>query len=326
MLVPMLVALASIPWLGCTSPSEQAPTDLTVFEYDAPDEPSPQLTVDEVEAALEGVVGKIFEYHAQPMLDVYWELVQDTDEACPSWYATENSDYWIAADDGAAGQDTEGEQGGCLTAGQTEYRGWAYTQDMDGYEAGEGWVVDKDYVSALAWIWTPEGHLYEAAGTLLTSTQAQDGESGTLTLVESRIEGVFGWDGPGLEDTWLGRGELPDMAIEAQSMLQRHNLEVEGGVSNVQDVTGIDAFAVNDFLYADEFHCAVEPSGVVSLRQTDGQWWDIHFDGPTEQQDAEVPDDDDCDGCGRAFFRGQEWGTVCLDFTPLLDWDVSPWG
>ncbi|MCP4805288.1 MAG: hypothetical protein GY884_08055 [Proteobacteria bacterium] len=321
----MLAAWLSGTWLGCTEPVENEEEVPSTFSYDAPEEEGPALTVDELEDRVEQILGKVYSYDAQPMIDIYWDLIEDTDESCPAWYATDDSDYWIAADDGAAGQDTEGEQGGCVTTGATEYRGWAYTQRQDAYITEDGWTIDKDYVSALAWIWTPSGDLYEAAGTLLTSVQTLDLEQGDFVLAESRIEGVFGWDGSGLEDTWIGVGEVPDMAIETQSMLQRHFVEVEGGVSGVQDLDGLDAFAFNDFIYGDEFYCALEPSGVISLRQPDGQWYEVQFDGPDEEQDTQVNTDPACDGCGRVYFRSQEWGTICVDFGTLLDWDISPW-
>jgi hypothetical protein len=61
----------------------------------------------------------------------------------------------------------------------------------------------------------------------------------------------------------------------------------------------------------------------VSLRDSDGNWYDVVFDGPILYDD--VIDPAVCDGCGEAWYRGEPMGTVCADFNALVDWEVSPW-
>ena len=309
---------------GCTAPAEDTAAELDVFQYAGDAEPVPQLDHDDLEELSDRVFESLFAYNAQPMIDVYRSLVdQETDTTCPTYFATEGSDYWIAAADGAGGQDTEGEQGGCVTDLGTEFRGWAYTQFQED-EEDEVWVTTKDYVSALAWIWPTDGTRYECAGTLLTSVQTQTGD-GLMTLAESRIEGVFGWNGTGIEGTWTARGELPDLEINSSSILQQRALEIEGGVSNLQDYDEIDAFSMQGMSFKNEFRCALEPSGVLSLRAPDGNWYDITFDGPTEDQEDIQSSEADCDGCGVATFRGEVLGMVCPDFSPILSWELHPW-
>ena len=61
----------------------------------------------------------------------------------------------------------------------------------------------------------------------------------------------------------------------------------------------------------------------MSVRDLDGDWYDVVFDGPTDW--GADSDPDLCDGCGEAYFRGEDVGAVCPDFSGLNGWEGTPW-
>lgn len=73
--------------------------------------------------------------------------------------------------------------------------------------------------------------------------------------------------------------------------------------------------------------CAPEPAGLISLRTLEGAWLTLHFDTPPVGQWGEgLADPCSCDGCASAWTAGHRLGEVCVDTSPLLAWERSPWG
>lgn len=61
--------------------------------------------------------------------------------------------------------------------------------------------------------------------------------------------------------------------------------------------------------------CDQEPSGVIELRENDGHYWRVTFDGTA------------CDGCGDVTGEGFPFGSICANFStmagPLADTDIT---
>ncbi len=67
-----------------------------------------------------------------------------------------------------------------------------------------------------------------------------------------------------------------------------------------------------------------EPAGAVSLRDVNGHWIDLEFDGEVDGQWP--PPDKGCDGCAQGWYQGLDLGQICLEFDGLRDWTGPyPW-
>ena len=97
-------------------------------------------------------------------------------------------------------------------------------------------------------------------------------------------------------------------------------------------VFGIDGAA--EAIYATDFYiyseakgspCELEPSGLISIRDSLGQWYDVEFQGPPYSGAWSYQPE--CDGCGSAWFRGEYMGEACVDFGIFMEWDGEgrPW-
>ena len=86
-----------------------------------------------------------------------------------------------------------------------------------------------------------------------------------------------------------------------------------GGLGSPATGIEISQFSMEDAPGA----CTTEPTGIVSVRDGIGTWWDVHF--------STSSDPTGCDGCGVVIQSGEEVGQACADFTALLDWGSSPW-
>ena len=84
---------------------------------------------------------------------------------------------------------------------------------------------------------------------------------------------------------------------------------------------------LNDLLmytpYPGFYPCA-EPYGSMGVRDNAGSWYTIEFDVVYENDAFSAPDGT-CDGCGTVSHEGDVLGEVCIDPTPVIDWESTPW-
>ena len=66
--------------------------------------------------------------------------------------------------------------------------------------------------------------------------------------------------------------------------------------------------------------CDLEPTDALAVRDASGTWWEVRFD-----YDERGRLTGDCDGCGGVWTGETYHGDVCADFSPLMDWEESPW-
>ncbi len=69
--------------------------------------------------------------------------------------------------------------------------------------------------------------------------------------------------------------------------------------------------------------CTLEPSGWLSLRDSDAYWYDLVF-LPGDAEDVDTGLDPACDGCGTLYVRGVESGEVCVDLSAAWDGRLEP--
>ncbi len=74
--------------------------------------------------------------------------------------------------------------------------------------------------------------------------------------------------------------------------------------------------------------CAAEPAGTLSLRDGEGFWHDVVFDGITMAAEGPEFHPELCDGCGNYLAAGEPGGQACVaqgEVTAMLAWEQWAW-
>lgn len=245
---------------------------------------------------------------AAPIVEAYEEAMEGADSDCPDFFTSEDGiSYWY--DDCTSGDGTTfSGYGAIVTYTGVEDGGYAWAGDV---VYGSGTITDEDG-AVLA--------INGAAGLL--DGESVDGVSAAWNVVD----GDFSVDGA--DEGWLASGLSPSLQMQALSFGEIRAFIVTGTLAGLDGE--IDAILADDMLIGTEetgTPCALEPTGGLSLRDAEGHWTDVLFDVPFDTSTETFGEMDPalCDGCGRAWFQGQDLGEVCFDFSVLLDWDGSPW-
>jgi hypothetical protein len=302
---PILVLLAA----GGCAPDTPAPVeDEEPAPYIFPEEdaPVPTLAAADLEDAVASAVATVLDLDAAPIFPAYAAAMAGSDTGCPYYYDYQGSAYWYDQ---------------CTADGGASYSGYSFYQLYQDYDDGAGNLYNGESIYGVARIDTADGHTFEAGG----SAQLLVATASTYTYYSSVIAGSFAWDGPEADGTWMAEGLSPDVTMVGYVVPAYGNyMQVDGGVSGLGgDLDTVVFDAVTIFEESLGSTCPTEPGGVISVRDADGNWYDVVFDGPADY--GEVSDPALCDGCGSAWFRGEPLGEVCADFSALLDWEGSPW-
>jgi hypothetical protein len=309
----MLLLVACAP-ADAPAPAE-ARYEPVPYVVDEPDPPVPALTAEAIEAAIGEAVAGVLAVHAGPVLAAYVEAMAGSD-GCPDYDDYDGSRYWYDE---------------CTSAAGTAYSGYAFWVAYDAWADGYGNVYDGHALYGVGDIALADGTRFEFGGSAYEIVATPAGvdplDPAWHVYYQSVVQGAFAYDGPAAAGTWLAEGGEPDLnaTVYYAPAYDGKVVALAGSAAATADgvATAVvldDVVLMSDNLVPD---CPGEPSGVVSVRDADGQWYDVLFDGPAEYGAATDPDL--CDGCGSAWFRGELLGTVCPDFSPLLGWEGRPW-
>ena len=305
-----LSLLLSALLVGCTPDAPEEPVvtadEPAAYIFEEEDPPVSELAAGDLEGAVDAALALVLTLTAAPIFPAYDQAMEGAEESCPAYYDYQGSEYWY---------DT------CTASTGARFSGYSFHQVYDAYEAEPGVIYDGDTVYGVAEIVTPEGYTYSAGGSASSLTATAPGN----VYFQSAIQGSFAWDGPEAAGTWLETGVSPDVVLTAyDAPSYGQYMSIDGGLSGLGgelDTVVFDAVVLFDAGLGST--CPTEPSGVISVRDAAGNWYDIVFDGPP---DAETASDASlCDGCGSAWFRGEPLGAVCADFSGLLGWEATPW-
>lgn len=290
-------------------PDDELPSEYTYDE----EEVEPLLSLPEVEDAMELGFRTIMGADPNDVFEVFQDVLADgdADRSCPYWYETYYElygyDYWY---------------GGCTSDSDIYYDGSIYGIDYEPYSSGyynyhrnAWWYGDwgAEY---------PDGQRWDISGYF----RAYDY---TYTYYPYRVNylgftGDVGWTGDDYEHTWFAGGASVDFAMSTMDYPAYGSyVTISGGMSSLSgDATTIHFtdFYIGTQGYSD---CEDEPSGTISIRDSDGEWYQAVFDGPAYDGAEVFPPD--CDGCGEVWFRGEKLGEVCPAFTVFTDWSETPW-
>lgn len=296
----------------------QVDDDTTATGAEAPgayvytdDEAQPTVDLDHVQLALEDAADQLLLVDPTLWINAYTQAMAWEDYYCPYHYEDYlelyGYDYWY---------------GGCETEDGGSYDGYAYGyQYTEPVDSGVFFYWSYGWLSGELGIEHPDGSALDLAGYFYT----QDYEIAQNRYQSSQMDGSIRWDGPGYEGTWLETGISANLILSSGFNESTGTyVSIDGGLSGY---AGESTAVWFDGVYMAQesrgHDCEIEPSGVVSVRQTDGTWVDVIFDGAPYLGGEVFPAA--CDGCGEAWVDGVEVGEVCPDLSVLTGWTGRPW-
>ncbi|MCB9744559.1 MAG: hypothetical protein H6741_17810 [Alphaproteobacteria bacterium] len=295
--------------LACAEPVTQdsaAPEPPIVPSAYAPDaedlQPPEDLPTEAIEAGLEEVIRTLPLVKPRLLHDTWHNLMADYgDAACPEVSDHNGQDHW--------------REDLCVSDAGAEFRGWSLYYRSLPPPPEQEFLIEVGWLSGQASITTPEGYRLDSFGDALheyfVSDEGTEGNRGF-------VFGDFLYNDPRMADTWLQFG----ITLESYFSFSRR----EGWYQTNLDtwIAGLDnpetpAVILESFLLTDEpGRCGLEPMGEIRVRDINGVWYELFFDGP----EASV---DQCDGCGQAWRGERLVGEVCVDWSPLLMiWGANP--
>ncbi|MDP6935323.1 MAG: hypothetical protein QGG40_20555 [Myxococcota bacterium] len=285
--------------------------DPSAYIYEV-EEVVPILALDEVEQGITDALVSVFTLDPLFLHQAYDEMVALSDDDCPYYYDYYYEDYdryyWYDA---------------CTTDEGDAFSGYAIHSDWSGYEA-DGYTYDEyRYLSAQAKITHADGRVIEAAGY---SSYYERTYPDYATAAYHYIVGDFRFDGPSAEGTWLAKDWSAYLYFYGAYYpgYPGNYVTTYGSLSGLDGL--VNAIELDDVVLYQEAlgsPCGIEPSGTISVRDDDGAWYDVDFQGPAYWGAPAFPPE--CDGCGEVYYRGTYQGEVCPEFSPLVDWQERPW-
>lgn len=207
-------------------------------------------------------------------------------------------------------------EGECVTRDGVSFRGYLGLRRFAGHgDDGapiEGFVIDAGEVRIAA----PDGRALELTGYLEFNRTTHPDETSEGTW----FEGLFRADPATAADhPWLGPSGPRQMG-------RYRGLHASGNVwFELSTVAGFDDGPLSaikiDGLRINTWACTEEPAGAIAVREANGLWHDLLFDGFAEDEDAGDAAPDGCDGCGIHLFGGEAGAALCdaaAWFEPLL--------
>lgn len=299
------------------SPTEDDP-DEYIFDEETVE---PLLGLEDVEKGIEEGLFTVLWADPAIMLDEYTRVIETSmsaaisaEDDCPYYYDYYYEDYgyfyWYDS---------------CTSDEDVSFSGYALGYEYSGMTSGYYVYPHYQYLSGTGSVTNADGYELELGG------YAYDYEyeyAGYYSYHYGYIVGNFAYDDPAFADTWLAAGLSINVTVsgdhydDAES--PQNTLTFSGSLSGMQgDVNTIVMTDTYIYTASRGSSCELEPSGTISVRDAAGEWYDVQFQGPPYAGASIFPPD--CDGCGQVFFRGQQLGEVCPDFSILTDWEDRPW-
>lgn len=234
-----------------------------------------------------------------PVLAAYRDLAGGADPGCPAIYSDGDVDYWLDSCTSDAGTIFDGfgvDDTVFVDDGYSQYTVEA-TGGTARIEQGETWLEIDGFVQRI------------------------DSSADGVTTSSLVLTGRFDTNHPAASGSWLQDGLHPNLTTTTYDIGEiRAAFFIVGALNGLSGSYSAVAFdtcgIVDDSLgYGG---CGEEPSGVLSMRQSDGGWVDIVFDPVGDEEGIVIDDMSLCDGCGTAWDGEEPLGTVCLDFSPWL--------
>jgi hypothetical protein len=289
---------------------DDAPVEAVPYIYTTEDTATASLTVSDLELRVADALASTWTIDATPVFDAYEAVMTGADGYCPNYYELDGNQYWY--DD-------------CTSDLGAAFSGYAFFYRYDG-DVIDGLAYTGAALYGVGSATSAEGARLEFGGSAQTYTAVPDGvaedSDAYYVYSVSQVQGGFAYDAS--TEGWLSNGEAPDLVSVGYYVPSYAGIYVYVDGSPGSSEEGATVFD-ELILYSENLmpDCPNEPYGGISVRDVDGEWYDIIFHGPSEY--GEAVDSALCDGCGDAYFHGELLGEVCADFSVLTNWEVSPW-
>ena len=292
---------------GEVSPDTSRPDAPTPWIYpDDEEEVTPSLEAAAIEDAVAMAMGTAFQIAPEGVLQMHELLFPmpatgEDNGGCPLVltydYGTAKAFFWT---------------GECTAADGTMFSGNATVAVYDDF-VNEAGTFDGFEIQMSGRIAASDGTTFEGAGR----AGAYAGAAGDLSVASAVIDGTFVATGPRkVTSMWLD-GELnASLTVTAFTYVPTggKSVAVVGGISGLDFPDGISAVSLDELTARQALagaSCERELGGEAGVRGTDGNWYDVFFDGAVGEQ-AQTPSEL-CDGCGATWFRGVDIGESCVD-------------
>jgi hypothetical protein len=297
----------------------------TVAEPSPPDEPSAweyegeahtaEFDQAKIEESIAAAIAQVRIITGHSPINAYLNIMGAADEHCPTNSEYEGSSYWY---------------GGCTTSSGTQFEGYSFYEEyVDSPLFGEGSNMFGTSLNTQGSVVLGDGNRFDMGG----SVQVYEGTINNEEIYAwfTAVDGTFGWADSEMDESWMGGPIRPTI----QSIAYLWTFEdgsTHRAVNTTAGLAGLEAEW--DTVYLSEvfsvdslggyWPCTDEPSGRISVRSTEGDWFQVVYD--VEQDgDAWAIAPGACDGCGTVFIGGEAVGEVCNDFSVLRDWEDQPW-
>ena len=293
----------------------QPPADTGVepvpYIYDAEEEATPTLTADDVAVRIGEALGGLWDISASPIFPAYHAAMAGSDDGCPNYYEYDGNAYWY--------DDCESDAG-------ATFSGYAFDYVYADYPY-KNVLLNGEALYGVGSVSTSEGSLsFGGSATFYTVTpDLPEDDANWYITAYNQVQGGFAGDGDDAAGTWLEAGEAPDLYTASYYVpsYEGRYIYADGAVT-ADDGTPVvfDTLALYSANLIPE--CPDEPYGGMSVRDENGEWYDVVFHGPSEYG-AET-DPALCDACGDVWYHGELLGSACADFGSLTSWEgQTPW-
>ena len=264
----------------------------------------PDVRPKDLSSAIEEAIAAMMELRSAPLVAAYSSAVAGGDEECPTW--AQGSEYWFDS---------------CTSEDGTRFEGVGALTEYEDFTQGD-YTYSGSQLYTVGSIVTPEGHTFKGSGG---SADLWGTSTGGELIQYVSFEGDFSWDGPGAAGTWLESGHSPWLTMWATTAPSGwRTLVVDGTLTGITEASAVVFHEVT--VMSGDFGdtCVPEPSGAISIRDLEGNWLELEFDG-TGGEDWPPPEAA-CDGCAQGWYRGIDVGQICPDVDRLRDWEGPyPW-
>lgn len=301
--------------------AEPAEEDLPSDYIYEDDEVEALLTAEQVAQGISDGIVAMLSVDPDMLHDTYNAMIDEArtatlagDDDCPyyyeDYYTYYGYFYWYDS---------------CTADNDLAFSGYGYSYDYIGYTSGYYVYDDLSYLYGNLALTSPSGETFEGSGY---SYHQEYLYGSNYHGIYAYVYGNWAYDGEDANGNWLtkGLGVNTYLSGSAYSGMGEpySQLTMTGSVSGIEgDVNTI--VMTDTFIYTEAYgsDCELEPSGQISVRDANGEWYDVEFQGPPYMGASVFPTD--CDGCGQVWFRGEYLGEACPDFTPMTDWEERPW-
>lgn len=274
----------------------------------------PPVDIDQLELDLATLMNMMRTLRAMPVLDSFVAAMAYAEDGCPNDTTISDPDY---------GTSTFFQQL-CQTSDDVVFKGpanyWVWEEQLaDANEGGLSFLIDED--PTLRWTgaaFNGQTDIYDLAGTFdfNCSCNMMDawavGDDGS-THFKSYTSGTSHWTGAEAVGSYMDDPAIvPDLTLDFIQSPTNVTVITSGTVTGYADRYGTAGLSlVFNSARGETPTCLGAEAGTIKVRDAESVQWISFYASFTEN----------CLACGEI----ETGETVCVDLSPLIDWESTPW-